>query len=200
MYGLSWIEIIYWGSTIIGGTLFILRTIMMLVGGSLDLGDGDFDADVDMDGDLSMDGDHLDTDPDSDFSFKLLSMQGFTAFFMMFGLVGLTLLKANVAVLLTILGGGIAGTFAVWVISLLFSQMKRLQSDGTLQIENAIGKSGSVYLNIPAKGTGQVQVTVQGGLKIFDAFSKNGQRITTGEKISVTGTVDNKTLIVEKIQ
>ena len=55
MYGLSWIEIIYWGATIIGGTLFILRTIMMLVGGGLDLGDGDFDADVDMDGDIAVD-------------------------------------------------------------------------------------------------------------------------------------------------
>ena len=199
MYGLPWIEIIYWGSTIIGGTLFILRTIMMLVGGGLDLGDGDFDADIDMDGDLHVDGDHLDMDADSDFSFKLLSMQGLTAFFMMFGLVGLALLKANVPVLLTILGGGIAGTLAVWVISLLFSQMKRLQSDGTLQIENAVGVSGSVYLNIPAKGTGQVQVTVQGALKIFDAISKDGKKIATGEKISVTGTVDNNTLIVKRI-
>lgn len=199
MYGLSWIEIIYWGSTIIGGTLFILRTIMMLVGGGLDLGDGDFDADIDMDGDLHVDGDHLDTDADSDFSFKLLSMQGLTAFFMMFGLVGLALLKANVPVLLTILGGGIAGTLAVWVISLLFSQMKRLQSDGTLQIENAVGVSGSVYLNIPAKGTGQVQITVQGALKIFDAISIDGKKIATGEKISVTGTVDNNTLIVKRI-
>ena len=199
MYGLSWIEIIYWGSTIIGGTLFVLRTIMMLVGGGLDLGDGDFDADVDMDGDIPVDGDHLDTDPDSDFSFKLLSMQGLTAFFMMFGLVGLTLLKANLPVLLTILGGGIAGSLAVWVISLLFSQMKRLQSDGTLQIENAVGESGSVYLTIPAKGTGQVQITVQGALKIFDAISKDGKKVATGEKVNVTGTIDNKTLIVEKI-
>ena len=197
MYDLSWIEIIYWGATIIGGTLFVLRTIMMLAGGGL--GEGDFEADMDVDGDINIDGDHLDTDPDSDFSFKLLSMQGLTAFFMMFGLVGLALLKANVAVLLTILGGGIAGTFAVWVISMLFSQMKRLQSDGTLQIENVIGESGSVYLNIPAQGTGQVQVTAQGALKIFDAISKGGQKIVTGEKISVIGTVDNNTLIVEKI-
>lgn len=198
MYGLSWIEIIYWGATIIGGTLFILRTIMMVAGGGL--GDGDFDADVDMDGDIHIDGDHLDTDPDSDISFKLLSMQGLTAFFMMFGLVGLALLKADLAVLLTILGGGVAGSLAVWIISLLFSQMKRLQSDGTLRIENAIGESGTVYLSVPAKGTGQVRVSVQGALKIFDAASKSGEKIKTGAKITVTGTVDNNTLIVEKAE
>ena len=132
MFDMSWIEIIYWGATIIGGTLFVLRVIMMLAGGGL--GFDDVDADTDIDGDLHVDGDHLDTDPDSDFSFKLLSMQGLTAVFLMFGLVGLALLKANVAVILTVLGGGTAGIFAVWVISLLFSQMKRLQSDGTLKI------------------------------------------------------------------
>lgn len=202
MNDMSWIEIIYWGATIIGGTLFLLRTIMMLVGGGLDQGDfdTDMDGDIHIDYDTHLDGDHAGTDSDADFSFKLLSMQGLTAFFMIFGLVGLALLKANLAAILTILGGGFAGLFAVWVNSLLFSQMKRLQSDGTLNIRNAIGENGSVYLLIPAKGTGQVQVTVQGALKIFDATSKDRQRINTGEKICVTGTIDNNTLIVEKIQ
>jgi len=202
MNDMSWIEIIYWGATIIGGTLFLLRTIMMLVGGGFDHGDfdTDIDGDIHIDYDTHLDGDHAGTDSDADFSFKLLSMQGLTAFFMIFGLVGLALLKANLAAILTILGGGFAGLFAVWVNSLLFSQMKRLQSDGTLNIRNAIGENGSVYLLIPAKGTGQVQVTVQGALKIFDATSKDGKKIKTGDKICVTGTIDNNTLVVKKIQ
>jgi hypothetical protein len=56
-----------------------------------------------------------------------------------------------------------------------------------------------VYLGIPPKGSGQVQVPVQGALKIFDAVSKEGKNIKTGKKVRVTGTVDNKTLIVEEI-
>lgn len=201
MSELTWIEIIYWGSTIIGGTLFILRTIMLLVGGGLGHDDFDthIDGDIPMDQDIPFDSDHTDTSADSDFSFRLLSMQGLTAFFMMFGLVGLALTKADLAIGITILGGGSAGLFAVWVISLLFAQMKHLRSDGTLNIHNAIGQSGSVYLIIPAKGTGQVQVSVQGALKILDAISTNGRRIETGEKIRVTGTIDNNTLVVEKI-
>ena len=202
MYGLSWIELIYWGSTIIGGTLFILRIIMMLVGGGISQGDfdtemgGEFHADVD----THMDANDADAGVDSDFSFKLLSMQGLTAFFMMFGLVGLALLKSNLAVILTIFGGGAAGITAVLIISIIFSQMKRLQSDGTLNISNAVGKSGSVYLNIPAKGTGQVRVGVQGSLRIFEAASQDGKAIKTGESVRVVEVMDNNTLIVKKLE
>lgn len=201
MSDLTWIEIIYWGSTIIGGTLFVLRTILLLVGGGIGHDDFDthFDGGIDVDHDISLDADHTDSFADSDFSFKLLSMQGLTAFFMMFGLVGLALLKAKIAVAITMFGGGVAGSFAVWVISLIFVQMKRLQSDGTLNIQNAIGQSGSVYLIIPTKGTGQVQVTVQGALRIFDAISTDGDIIETGKKIRVSGTIDNNTLVVENI-
>lgn len=45
--------------------------------------------------------------------------------------------------------------------------------EGTINIRNAIGSEGSVYLAIPKNGTGQVQVIVQGSLKTFDAFSKS---------------------------
>jgi len=207
MTNLSWIEIIYWGSTVIGGTLFILRTILLVIGGGLGGGDldADFGGDIHIDGDLHIENDvlagvdHTDTLADTDFSFKLLSMQGLTAFFMMFGLVGLALLKMKLAIFITILGGGFAGLFAVWVISLLFVQMQRFQSDGTLQIQNAMGQSGSVYLGIPTEGSGQVRVSVQGRMKIFDAVAIDGQTIGTGEKIRVAGIINSSTLSVEKI-
>ncbi|TFG47803.1 MAG: hypothetical protein E4H33_05270 [Anaerolineales bacterium] len=203
MNNMSWIEIIYWGATIIGGTLFLLRTIMLMVGGGVDHTDfgGDFHGDVgvDLHPDTQFDADHTESIGDSDFSFKLLSLQGITAFFMMFGLIGLALLRARLPNILTIFGGSIAGLFAVWVISLLFSQMKRLQSDGTINIKNAIGQTGSVYLAIPAKGSGQVQVSIQGSLKILNAVAEGQKNITTGSTIEVTGTVDNQTVVVKKL-
>ncbi len=198
----SWIETIYWASTAIGGTLFVLRTIMMVAGGGFDDDglDASFDSDISGDMDVSSD---IDTDfegdhAEADTSFKLLSMQGLTAFFMMFGLVGLALLRANLHVLLTIFGGTVAGLFTVWVISVIFAQMKRLQSDGTISISNAIGEKGTVYLTIPAKGSGQIQVTTQGSLKIFDAISKEKVKLATGTKIQVVDVADEKTLVVTK--
>lgn len=190
MNDITWIEIIYWASTIIGGTLFILRLIMLFVGG----GDGDsLDTALDA-GDADLSGHH----GDADVSFQLLSLQGLTSFFMMFGLVGLALLKASLPVFVTVIGGILAGLGTVAIVSLIFTQMKRLQTDGTLNIQNTIGKDGDVYLNIPKNGSGQVQVIVQGSLKIFDAVSSNKNPIATGEKIHVVGVAGGNTLIIEK--
>lgn len=186
MTDLSPIELLFWISAIAGGVFFILRTATMLAGFGADHGG---DLGTQPDGDL---------DGDTDISFKLLSVQGLTAFFMMFGLVGLTLLKADSPTFVTLLGGVAAGAFTVWVLSIIFSRMQLLQSDGTINIKNAIGAHGSVYLNIQSGGSGQVQVPVQGALKIFDAVSKDGQKINTGEKIIVVDVADNSTLIVEK--
>jgi len=191
MFGLSVIEVIYWASTIIGGTLFILRLGMMLIGGDLGSDGGDVPGDT---GDVDVSVEHA----DADISFKLLSVQGLTSFFMMFGLVGLALLKANLHVLITILGGAIAGLVTVGATGLIFSQMKRLQTEGTIKIQNTIDSEGTVYLTIPKNGTGQVQVIVQGSLKIFDAVSSNKNQIATGEKVRVSGVASGNTLIVEK--
>jgi len=192
---MDWLELVFIGSAVIGGTLFVLRMLTMVVGG-LDFGDSDLPADFDggFDGDMDFDGevDH----PSSDFSFKFLSLQGLTAFFMMFGIVGLALYRANLWGVISIAGGSLAGMITVWIIGLVFTAMLRLQRDGTINIKNAVGQQGSVYLNIPANGNGQVQVVVQGALKIFDAVSKENKKIPTGQKVKVVGVVDNSTLIV----
>lgn len=188
MAGLTFIEIIYWASTIIGGTLFLLRLIMLFVGGDA----GEHGADSALDSAV----DHADTD----LGFKLMSVQGLTSFFMMFGLVGLALLRAGLPVLVTVVGGMIAGLVTVAITGLIFTQMKRLQTEGTINIRNTIGTEGSVYLTIPKHGTGQVQIIAQGSLKIFDAVSNNKNTIATGEKVHVVGVTGGNTLIVEKIK
>jgi len=201
MNNLSWIEIIYWGATIIGGTLFLLRTILFLVGGGLDhdVMDADFHGEMPGDHDFHLDLDHVDGIADSDFSFKILSIQGVTAFFTMFGLIGLSLLRADLAIIWTMLGGSAAGLFAVYIISLLFSQLKKLQSDGSLKIQNAVGQKGKVYLTISSKGSGQVQLPVQGTLRILDAVSADKKSIKTGSIVQVTDVIDNKTLVVQEL-
>ncbi len=195
MYGLSWIEIIYWAATVIGGTLFILRTLLMFAGG---LGEGDLDLGHDFDADLDthfdIETDHLDTDV----GFKLLSLQGITAFFMMFGLVGLATFHSGWSVLLTLFAGTVAGLFTVWVISYQFAMMSRLQSQGNINLRNAIGEVGTVYLTLKANGSGQVRVTVQGALKIFTAVAADKKKIATGAKVRVTDVVSGNTLVVEK--
>ena len=184
---LTWIEIVYWASALVGGTLFFFRAALFFIVGDVD------DLDVDTAGDIEA------SHSDTDISFKLLSLQGLTAFFMMFGLSGLAFISSEIAIPFTILGGTAVGLFSVWVISFIFTFFKGLQSDGTLNIENAIGQTGSVYLRIPESGTGQVRVTVQGGLKIFDARSVSGQEIPSQSPVKVVQVQGSSTLIVERL-
>lgn len=187
---LSVIELIYWLSAGIGGVLFIFRTALLLIAGDID--------DLDLDG---VDGD-LETDlgdADSDVSFKLLSLQGLTALLMMFGLSGLAFLSAGFSNVMASIGGVLIGLFSVWVVSLIFTFFIRMQADGTLHSINAVGQTGTVYLRIPADGTGQIQVTVQGGLKIYDAKSATNEEIVTGEQVKVIDTIGESILIVAHV-
>ena len=188
MFGLTWIELIYWVATLVGGTLFLIRLGLMLIGGGVS--DEALDTALD-----NVTGLH-----DADISFKLLSVQGLTSFFMMFGLVGLALLKADLHVLITLVGGVAAGLVTVAVSGLIFSQMKRLQTEGNINIQNTVGSEGNVYLTIPKDGTGQVQIIVQGSLKIFDATSNQKNTIATGDRVRVVGVATGNTLIVEKVK
>ncbi len=185
--GLRTIELVYWASTLIGGTLFLFRMVLLVFAGDidgldLDGVDGDFDADF----------------GDSDLGFKLLSLQAITAFFMMFGLSGLAFLSANISDVLSGFGSVLIGAFSVWVVGLILAFFIRMQADGTLRSINAVGQTGTVYLRIPPDGTGQIQVTIQGGLKIYDAKSATNEEIVTGESVQVIDTIGESVLVVEK--
>ena len=170
----------------LGGGLFVVRLILQFT-----LGAGH-------DGDLH----HLPVSEhhdasDSDSSFKAWSLQGITAFVMMFGLVGHAVLDQKPACTGWALAGALlAGLVSVWVVARIFSLMGRLEASGTMDLAKAVGQTGTVYLTIPSSGMGQVQVPVQGSLRTLDAQAK--QELKTGDLIKVTGVVDGSVLMVEK--
>jgi membrane protein implicated in regulation of membrane protease activity len=182
---LSPVQKVFLFCALVGGIIFVLRMVLMVMGLSHDVDDGGLD--------------HVDGHGDSDASFKLFSLHGLTCFFMMFGLVGLGLSRQFwVPDVLAAAIGTIAGLFTFWVIAKLFSSMTKLQSDGTLKLSNAIGQQGKVYLTIPAEGTGQVQVAFQGRLMIYDAISANKEEIKTGDQIVVIDIAGGNILVVER--
>lgn len=173
---------------VLGGALFVVRLILLFFAGM-----DDTDMDVPHDG-SDVDMSHTDA------SFRVLSLQGITAFFMIFGLAGRALLlESKAGALLSIAGATVAGALAVWVVAKIFSAMKRLQSPGgTLNLHNAIGHEGSVYLTIPAEGTGKVSVVVQNRLGEFEAVCESKEELKTGTPIKVVGVNGDKVLVVTK--
>jgi membrane protein implicated in regulation of membrane protease activity len=77
--------------------------------------------------------------------------------------------------------------------------MGKLQSEGTLDVWNALGKEGTVYLTIPPTGKGIVQINVQDTLRELSAVSKDKTEIKTGERIVVVDIVGGSTLVVSNV-
>lgn len=192
----------------LGGTLiFVARTVMMFMGMSDMDGDSDISGFEHTDVEFDLDGGDTDFDAgtddyvggDSDASLGYLSIQSITAFLMMFGWVGLAMsYESNLPGIIATSGGAFAGLITIWMLKYIFGLFLGLRSDGTMRIKTAMGAAGKVYLRIPAEGSGQIEVEVDGRLKIFDAVSKQKEEIQTGEPVTVVWIQDNNTLVVEK--
>lgn len=188
---LNGLEQVYFCAAALGGLFFLLRMLASMFGH----GDhGDVDVTVDA------------SDPslhhvgDSDGSFKLVSVQGLVGFFLMFGLVGLALSReSHVAPGWSVVGAFVAGGLMMVLVAWIAAEMRNLQSSGNVDMKNAVGQQGSVYLSIPADGSGQAQVAVQGRMRIYDAVSKEKTPIKTGERIEVVEVVSGNILVVRKI-
>lgn len=204
----SGIETLFLVCAVIGGVLFVVRLALQFIGGDSggdhDMGGVSDVSDVDISG-ADIDGDFggdADVDMhDAYLSFKILSFQGLTAFFMMFGLVGLAMMReTDQGPTAAVIAASLAGFGTVWIIGLIFRKAGSLQASGNINLRNAIGQQGEVYLTIPSSGTGKAKVTVQERLRIYDAVSTGTEKIPTGERIRVVDVTPQSVLVVEKIQ
>lgn len=204
------LDTVFTGCAVVGGSLLIVRIVLMFVAGGLDADvDLDFDVDADMDFgadadfDADFDADAADVDVGEgagDAGLRLLSLHSIMAFLLMFGLVGLTLRKeANAGEAMAIVGASVAGVFCFWLMAKMIQMLRGLQSTGTVSLANAIGQEGSVYLTIPAEGTGKLEVIVDGRLMVLNARSGKKEEIRTGEKAMVVGFSAPNTLVVDKV-
>ncbi len=188
-YEYSPLGVLFGICAIIGAVLFLIRFIMQMLGMA-----GDFHffnaAEIS----------HTDTHiGDSDVSFKLLSLQGVAAFLTMFGLVGLAMEQGENNELVSVAAATAAGVFSVWVIQKLFAGMGKLQSTGNIELNNAIGAEGTVYLSISTTARGKVELNIQNRLRIVDAITEDSEPIETGARVRVLKVVESNVLVVEPV-
>lgn len=169
----------FWAIGLVSNALFAVYLIMQFAGGH--------DTDV-HDGDV----------PDLDAGFTILSLRSLLAFGMFMGYTGVVALRLGGGWLTALIAGVTAGVLAAWLAWRLLRIILRLQSSGTLNMQNAIGQTGEVYLAIPAgmHGAGKVMVEVQGALREMDAVSEEAS-IPNGQPVLVVGLTDEGALIVQ---
>jgi hypothetical protein len=179
------IEWIFLSCAIAGGAVFVLRLVLLMFGASVDHPDLAVTHEV--------------GGGDADHGFKLLSLQGVTAFLLMFGLTGFVMLRNfGARPGWAVAGGTGAGCVMLFLVAWIFRSFMKLQSSGTLNLQNAVGQEGTVYLRIPAGGTGKIQVPVQGRLLTLDAVSDAKEEIKSGTRVKVEAVVAGELLKVGK--
>ena len=170
---------------VIGSVFFVLRMVLMLVGG--DLGHGGMDA-------HGVDVHH----GDSSDAFKLLSVQSIAAFLMGFGWGGLA---AHVgadwpwtASTLFAFGCGIG---MVWLLAMLLRAMISLQSSGNVSLDDAVGVEADVYVTVPAEGhgRGQVRVVINNRQRICNAVTQ-GEALPSRSRVRIINVNKDNTVTV----
>lgn len=185
--GLPVLEQTYWIIAILGSAIFVVIFILTFIGG-------------DSDADMEADGTDFEAD-DGGVGFQFFTFKNVVAFFTIFGWSGLSCLDAGLSTGLTLLISTVAGLIMMVLTSLLFFWMYKLAQSGTLNMKNAIGTVGEVYLPIGANRSkmGKVQIKVQGSLRELEALTDDDEDLNTGTVIKVTKIISAELLLVEKL-
>jgi hypothetical protein len=132
----------------------------------------------------------------------ILSIRTIGAFFTGFGWSGAAMLQAGHGTGAATFVGIVVGSIFMALIFYLMAYLHSLRQEGTINYANAVGKIGSVYLPVPPhrKGIGQIEVLVQGRLKIVQAISDSDKKIGNRVAVRVTELVDEQTILVEPLE
>lgn len=171
--------------------LLIIQLILLFVG----MGASDADADIDLDTDSD-----VDSDAASLFGLKLFSIRGLIGFLAVGGWVALLCSTLGLPVWGASLIGLGAGLVTAVLIALFYKWMEHMENDGNIDIKTAVGKFGTAYIPVPAKGQGKGKVTVTMDERIveYDAVSEEEELIPTNAAIEVTSIRDETTLVVKR--
>ncbi|WP_317146631.1 hypothetical protein [Butyricimonas faecihominis] len=147
--------------------------------------------DVDVSADTATDGD---SGP-----FQLFTFRNFINFLLGFGWSIISFEKAIENQFVLILVSAVIGVLLVMAVMAIFRFMSRMEQSGTINMANAVGCKGNVYLKIPGekRGEGKVQISIQGAIREFNALTA-GEELETGAPIRVVEVINDNTLLVER--
>ena len=180
----SLMEIIFVSCAVLGGILFFIMMLLMMVGDVLGGVTDAIGLDIDAGGG----------------AFEILSVQGLSDAVMMFGLTGMFGLSATGSDVVAVLAGGIGAAAGMYGMGKMMYGINQLQADGTINYNDAIGQRGQVYSRIKPNETGEIQVPVDGTLKTLLARAQDkSMLIPSGEFIRVIDIIGS-TMIVAPLE
>ena len=177
----SLMEIIFVSCAVLGGILFFIMMLLMMVGDVLGGVTDAIGIDIDAGGG----------------AFEIMSVQGLSVAIMMFGLTGMFGLSATGSDVVAVLAGGVGAAAGMYGMGKMMYGINQLQADGTVDYRDAIGQRGQVYSRIRPNETGEIQVPVDGTLKTLLARAQDKSLlIPSGEFIRVVDVIGSTMIVV----
>jgi hypothetical protein len=164
----------------VGGTLLLLQ----LLAGALGIGGDHADA-----GHHEFGGDHGAGDHDhgdGNWFLGLLTFRSVCAAVAFFGLGGLTAGYYELPDSAQLAAAALSGFAALYLVATLMKMLYRLKADGAVRISHAVGRTGTVYLRVPANktGPGKVTLNLQNRTVELEAFTAAAE-LPTGTPVRV---------------
>jgi hypothetical protein len=191
----------FYGAALFFSVIFVWQFISSLIGLTGGETDVEVDTDIDAEGvDLDdIEAHSLEEATETGAAFRVLSIRAILAFCTLFTWAASLYLNTGKN-LSTALMYAIIWGFAGWtIVVVLMSWLRRLTESGTQKIATCVGKRGSVYLNIPPDGQGEIRVLVSGRVTMLKARSGEGEEISAGTPIRVVRALDTTTVEVEEV-
>ncbi len=194
--GLQLIQQIFVCVALPATVLMIIQIILLLVGIG---GESDFDSGTDADVDTDFDNDV--SGVDSADILSVFSFRGIVAMLAVMGWMAVALLGTSLPMWVAISISFVCGLGILFLMGYAMKALSRLQSSGNINVANAIGKVGQVYIPIPPRcsATGKVNITVQEKYTEFTAITKHESTIKTGAYVRVVSVDEAGTLMVEPL-
>lgn len=174
----------FWYLAFFASLIFLFQTILTLLGT-----DASSDIDADFHGDFHS----------AEAPFELFSFRNLINFLLGFGWTGVAFYgKINETIL--VIFAAVVGIAFVGIFFFIIKQILKLQEDNTFNLNNNLGKTAQVYINIPGNksGSGKVQLSVNGSFHELDAMTEEDEKINSGENVRIIR-IENQVLFVVKI-
>lgn len=134
---------------------------------------------------------------DHDAGLRLFTIRGLIAFFAVGGWTGIALIDLGLGAALAAFLALAAGMIALVLVALLIRVLLGLQSSGNIDIHNAVGGIGVVYLHVPGRmeGSGKITLVLQERSTEIDALTEIPEGIPTGRQVKVVGLRGEKVIV-----
>jgi hypothetical protein len=129
--------------------------------------------------------------------FRLVSFRSVLAFFTMFTWAGALYMNDGKEMGLSLFYALLWGLAGMVVMAFLMRAIWKMAETGNISLATCVGQGGTVYLNIPADGAGEVRVSVSGVVRVVRAKTTGSRELKSGTAIRVSRVLGQNLVEVE---